>query len=257
MITDQARNLRIMAEHRAWNKKSFSGRFDWKRAAIYLTAAAIAGIFLYFQYSGQKALVQTMNERNKNLEERLILLGFQMEEIRHNVDTTLRDSFLLQKEITSLAAQRDAALAGLKNREEKIAGFNSEIDVLQQELAALKYSQAEMNRFLTENIRVVLDDLEEKTRVFSRRLEEIGQQDKIFDPEEILGRVVFSAPDNSFVVISHQEKTAIEPGQFIAVQRGKDRLAILKAIEVRSTVSACVIEELWGEISKGDEVRKL
>jgi len=261
MFSDQAHNLRLMAEQQRLRDKEDNPspvrNFSWRSLAVLCVSALLVIAFLFFHYSNQRYVLDLVRDKNEKMEERLLLLSVQLENLKTAIDSSVRENYFLKQEVVSITGQRDSALGQWQDSQIQVKAFERELGQLHQDLAKVKSEQKEINLFVSREVGETLDVLDRKTQALAARLEQAGEKGGSVRTGVFLGTIAFFKEDYSFVVFSHSSGTDLEAGQFVAVHRGGKRLAILKIIEVRDTVSAAVVEELWSPIQKGDEARQL
>ena len=229
MITDQARNLRILAEQKGVTGKQSLPHpkiVPLKSTIFFVAGTLVIILFLYFEYLNQRHMLEVMSEKNTAMEERIIFLGAQLENLMQ-----------------------------WREREKHLNLVEKEIDTIQREMNTLKSQQEEIHTSFSHTLALSLDSLGEKAKDI---ISSVGQMKA--ETEEVLNflGVVISYDSNyKLVVVSHIEGIEFEEGGYVAVHGGEQRVAILRVIEVRENVSACEVVELWAPIYKGDRVRRL
>lgn len=229
MITDQARNLRLLAEHKGVIEKQSAPpspvvrTFSLKSMALFVVGAVVIVLFLFFEYSNQRYMLDIMHERNKNMEERMLLLSLQLENLRNSVEANREYGFSGEKK------------AGLTRWEElKKQSFLSESEGTEDGLVGKQPQEGE-----------------EKRASLSNRLSIGGEKEPAF-----LG-VVSSYEKDGVVIISCGRDTGIKEGGYVSVRRGEKRTSVLRVVEVKDKKTVCKVEELWEPIYEGDEVTRL
>ena len=258
MITDQARNLRILAEQRGITKKQSlppRKKVSLKSRRFFIAGGLIVILFLCFEYLDQQHMLKMMSEKNTVMEEKIILLSTQLENLANNIETSIEQNYLLQKEIKNIFEPQGNVLMQWKEREKQLNLVEKEIDAVQNELNILKSQQEEMDASFSQKLALSLDSLNEKVGGIMSGVEQMKAETN--EKLKSLGIIISYEDNDKLAIIAHMIGSELKKGSYLAVHRGEQRVAILKVIEVREKVSACKVVELWAPLYKGDEVRRL
>ncbi|MCM8823463.1 MAG: hypothetical protein NC822_02165, partial [Candidatus Omnitrophica bacterium] len=111
VISDQARNLRIIAREKGVVRKDLPNQLvnNYPGKSIYILIIFLLSLFFLFTYLYQNKMLKTMEEKNRIMEKKIDLLNYQLDSVRNELNFTVRDNHSLKEAFYNLY---------LKNKEE-------------------------------------------------------------------------------------------------------------------------------------------